>query len=768
MPPFILLLCVIAIAIADPIPIDNIQHTPVPILKRQTCAPDLLVSESTPDPLDAEWTIEQAPEPKSGITRRIQESGRALAWGNYLVSRIYVQNQKEDSLALKFIPSARVYALYESSALQACAFGFSVPENATIVAIEALVKFRADGGPAFEKTVSVILGSSNSGSQKALSLNHVAGAGAGASTGTNAYAYATSHSEEKDPREIGPQSFDTTWRVSLASNAAGAGYYNSKEMRAAPPKSAFTGSGAGASTSTNTNAKESTEKTVASIPSDMQIYPSDVNARNFGLQFKIGAQHRDVNVAIEHISVTVEYVSLDSQIEKGSIPTESSNPIFGKDSILALASFTGSFVIFCIFMCVTAACFFRYKDRKETVESKRVLHGKMNVTEEGSAQLTFLEEMQPMGPENLHDHNIDSHIIIGDLITTAPRGAQSLRDIFKGEIKEQDVKIIQVTNVIADQKKRTKTETERPYAKIESEKSRTVACKCISGQLADQETIREPLLLNELKVLKKLKALPAKDKQHIVEFIGTQINKVAQGPPAVFVVTEFAPLGNLKLYLKAMQRKSVLPPYKERIGFLLDIAHGLRFLHEYGFVHGNLRAAHALVFCSLPSSQPNSAKLNPEEDRPRLKLSGFSCTRFTTDSPDPLLIGNASPWMAPESKERGIRVTDSDMYSYAMVLAEIFLQGADPAPDYSDFGAVNILAKKTPLNVISLFRDLIKETWQVRPSAKMCVKYFDEILYDICHPVHSQSTQADEKEWKSQPLFGGNSISAEKEKNKNL
>ncbi|KAF9246534.1 kinase-like protein [Melanogaster broomeanus] len=143
--------------------------------------------------------------------------------------------------------------------------------------------------------------------------------------------------------------------------------------------------------------------------------------------------------------------------------------------------------------------------------------------------------------------------------------------------------------------------------------------------------------------------------RNITPFLGI----VKESPLDIGLVSEFFKNGNIKHYLKNVNRRADLRA--------LDIARGLRFIHgqEPPIFHGDLKGDNVLV-----------------NDHGQACLSDFGQS-FASDSRmylDSSRVGrpgsNPLHWMAPELMREGVQIkvtAKSDMYAFGCVLYEMIV-----------------------------------------------------------------------------------------------
>lgn len=206
------------------------------------------------------------------------------------------------------------------------------------------------------------------------------------------------------------------------------------------------------------------------------------------------------------------------------------------------------------------------------------------------------------------------------------------------------------------------------------------------------------IFLNEASVMKS-----AAKAHHIVRLLGV----VSRGSPP-YVVMELMTLGDLKSYLRASRDSTeCLPP---TVGTILNmaaqIADGMAFLESRKFVHRDLAARNCMISDDLT-----------------VKVGDFGMTRDIYET-DYYRKGNKGllpiRWMAPESLKDGVFSSQSDVWSYGVVLWEIATLAEQPYQGHSNEQVLHdvIAGRKleTPLYCPETLKSIMVACWKRRPN----------------------------------------------------
>jgi len=149
---------------------------------------------------------------------------------------------------------------------------------------------------------------------------------------------------------------------------------------------------------------------------------------------------------------------------------------------------------------------------------------------------------------------------------------------------------------------------------------------------------------------------------HIVQLLGVVSRET---PP--LVIMELMNGGNLRSYLIS-SREDYPPDDALKLKMAAQIADGMCFMEAKKFVHRDLAARNCLV--SVES-----------DNRLVVKIGDFGMTRDIYET-DYYRKGDAGllpiRWMAPESLRDGVFTSNSDVWSYGVVLWEIVTLGEQP------------------------------------------------------------------------------------------
>ncbi|VDK74254.1 unnamed protein product [Litomosoides sigmodontis] len=180
-------------------------------------------------------------------------------------------------------------------------------------------------------------------------------------------------------------------------------------------------------------------------------------------------------------------------------------------------------------------------------------------------------------------------------------------------------------------------------------REKEVAVKVHKGRSSGRETVEE--ICREARIIRRL------EHPNVIRLYGIAISK-----EPVILLMELLKDGSLDALL--VTKGSTLS-IREKLYFCLDIASGLEFLHHNGVIHRDISARNCLVedMCVKISDFHLSREIRKQNEKYRMKRSEQNL---------PIR------WLAPETIKSAIYTTKSDVFSYGVLLWEVFTNGAEP------------------------------------------------------------------------------------------
>lgn len=233
----------------------------------------------------------------------------------------------------------------------------------------------------------------------------------------------------------------------------------------------------------------------------------------------------------------------------------------------------------------------------------------------------------------------------------------------------------------------------------------TVAIKMLKDNPTEKE---RKDLLSELEVLKKLKP-----HRHVIKLLGC----VTQSDP-LLVIIEYVPYGDLLGYLRKSRglndtyfkdpdvRPQTSLTSQQLIKFSWQVADGMRYLSSRNIIHRDLAARNVLV-----------------GEQETCKVTDFGMARdvnqeniYETKTKNRLPV----KWTAYEALLFGRYTTKSDVWSFGIVLYEIFTIGGSPYPRTNPRKMADILNRgyrmPKPSHVDEALYKIMQDCWQEDPN----------------------------------------------------
>ncbi|XP_061525812.1 insulin-like growth factor 1b receptor [Phycodurus eques] len=235
---------------------------------------------------------------------------------------------------------------------------------------------------------------------------------------------------------------------------------------------------------------------------------------------------------------------------------------------------------------------------------------------------------------------------------------------------------------------------------VKDEPETQVAIKTVNESASMRERIE---FLNEASVMKEFNC------HHVVRLLGV----VSQGQPTL-VIMELMTRGDLKSYLRSLRPKEQqwsslsLPPLRIMLQMAGQIADGMAYLNASKFVHRDLAARNCMV----------------AEDF-TVKIGDFGMTRDIYET-DYYRKGGKGllpvRWMSPESLKDGVFTTNSDVWSFGVVLWEIATLAEQPYQGLSNEQVLRFVMEggllEKPHNCPDMLFELMRMCWQYNPKMR--------------------------------------------------
>uniref|UniRef100_UPI00359026BA tyrosine-protein kinase HCK-like isoform X1 n=2 Tax=Myxine glutinosa TaxID=7769 RepID=UPI00359026BA len=193
----------------------------------------------------------------------------------------------------------------------------------------------------------------------------------------------------------------------------------------------------------------------------------------------------------------------------------------------------------------------------------------------------------------------------------------------------------------------------------------------------------------------------------------------------ICIITEYMENGSLLDFLRSTEGSRLQP--NKFIDMAAQVAEGMEFLEKKKFVHRDLRAANILV-----------------NDQIMCKIADFGLARVISDDEYKAHEGAKFPvrWTAPEAINFSSFTVKSDIWSFGVLISEIFTFGRIPYPGMThpelirkiEFGYRMPQPENVPSDIYALMRDC----WHEHPEERPTFEHLKNVLEDFYTATEAQ------------------------------
>ena len=200
--------------------------------------------------------------------------------------------------------------------------------------------------------------------------------------------------------------------------------------------------------------------------------------------------------------------------------------------------------------------------------------------------------------------------------------------------------------------------------------------------------------------------------ENIIKTYGATIKLNLRESSLFYIINEYASHGSLEMYIT----KGLLKKNKTSIqrSITLDIVKGLDYLHGMNILHRDLKPANILL-----------------GENEKAKISDFGLSTFVKEKENDVILGSFK-WMSPERFEKKKYGKESDIYSLAIILWQIF-ECDEPFKQYDNSDDLEKaicernerpLFEETPEDM----KDIIELCWEKKMNKRLNTK---EIIHKL-------------------------------------
>ncbi|RWS07986.1 tyrosine-protein kinase Src42A-like protein, partial [Dinothrombium tinctorium] len=221
------------------------------------------------------------------------------------------------------------------------------------------------------------------------------------------------------------------------------------------------------------------------------------------------------------------------------------------------------------------------------------------------------------------------------------------------------------------------------------------------------ETMSVKEFYNEAQIMKKL------HHPNLVQLYG-----VCTLDEPILIITELMVNGSLLDYLRNIGKST---PVKKLIDFGTQIASGMAYLEMHNFIHRDLAARNILV-----------------DEACNVKIADFGLTRFTNENAYETKRGTRFPikWTAPEAIFTRTFTTKCDVWSFGVVLYEIFTYGGVPYPGLTNNETLQLIQSGQRMDCPKscpedIYEEIMMKCWNWSPEKRPTFYSLQYLLEDL-------------------------------------
>uniref|UniRef100_A0A7E4VPF5 Tyrosine-protein kinase n=1 Tax=Panagrellus redivivus TaxID=6233 RepID=A0A7E4VPF5_PANRE len=201
-----------------------------------------------------------------------------------------------------------------------------------------------------------------------------------------------------------------------------------------------------------------------------------------------------------------------------------------------------------------------------------------------------------------------------------------------------------------------------------------------------------------LKFMKEARLMRKFAHKHVVRIFGVAVH---ENP--LMIVMEFCTGGSLVSYLRKNKEKMSLGT---KLRFVTEAADGLWYLERMKCIHRDIAARNCLL-----------------TGKNELKISDFGMSDDKMSLQDDKIEKVPVKWLAPETMQQRLYSTSSDVWSYGIMVWEVYSEGADPYPGWTNLQTrakvvMHDYRMEMPKDTPKAVSTLIAQCWEKEPGKR--------------------------------------------------
>ncbi|XP_017343244.1 protein-tyrosine kinase 6b [Ictalurus punctatus] len=223
--------------------------------------------------------------------------------------------------------------------------------------------------------------------------------------------------------------------------------------------------------------------------------------------------------------------------------------------------------------------------------------------------------------------------------------------------------------------------------------------------LKNNNSLNQQTFQMEVEVLKQLRH------NHLISLFA-----ICTSSTPYYIITEYMEKGNLQSFLRSREGNAL--DLEILTNMACQVADGMTYLEDHNSIHRDLAARNVLV-----------------SEGYLCKVADFGLARFIKE---PVYLSNDKKipykWTAPEAIEHGRFSNKSDVWSFGVLLHEIYSHGANPYPGMSNKVVVDELKRgyrmPAPSKCPDFIYKIMRSCWSEQPEDRPTFKWLKSELQE--------------------------------------